>query len=255
MRKAFTLIELLVVISIIALLIAILLPALGAARQSARDVQCISRVRQLAIAFTTYAADNKSDFVPNNSAAGGWWWDDDKAGEYLPSDTGSGAIEGGVLACPSDEGAMRSYAPNLWASPTSFPTFDAARGTLFNADVIKASNMILIGEGMAKWNTPRGFANGAQFGDLGDTPGERFTGPLIGNTSGNRWGAVTLPTQINWSLHGSNDDVEVAEGQTHFAYVDGHAEASQQNELVDAAGVSTLEAMWSPKDTELVGGP
>jgi len=252
MRKAFTLIELLVVISIIALLIAILLPALGAARESARTAQCLSRVRQLAIAFTTYAADNQSDFVPNNSNEGGWWWDEDKAGQYLPSDQSTGAIEGGVLACPSDEGAIRSYAPNQWASPNSFPTFDAARGTLFNADVVKASNMILIGEGFAKWNTPRGFANGAQFGDLGDTPGLRFVGPVPGVTSGNRWGAVTLPTQINWTLHGSNDDIETASGQTHFAYVDGHAEANPQAELVDASGVSTLEALWSPKDTEMV---
>ena len=46
-RTAFTLIELLVVISIIALLIAILLPALAASRESARSVACLSTVRQM----------------------------------------------------------------------------------------------------------------------------------------------------------------------------------------------------------------
>ncbi len=56
-RGGFTLIELLVVIAIIALLIGILLPALGEARKAARKSICFSNQKQLAIAMNTYAAD------------------------------------------------------------------------------------------------------------------------------------------------------------------------------------------------------
>ncbi|MGB0768338.1 MAG: type II secretion system protein [Phycisphaeraceae bacterium] len=69
---AFTLIELLVVISIIALLIAILLPALGAARISARDSQSLSNVRQIGgIAMANYLADRKDLFPWHSSRISG----------------------------------------------------------------------------------------------------------------------------------------------------------------------------------------
>ena len=67
--KAFTLIELLVVISIIAVLIALLLPALARSRQAARIAICASNERQLAMAVHMYAQDNR-DELPNRSNYG-----------------------------------------------------------------------------------------------------------------------------------------------------------------------------------------
>ena len=65
-RHAFTLIELLVVISIIALLIGILLPALGAARQTANSTTCLSRMRNIGQATHIYATENRS-YLPSGT--------------------------------------------------------------------------------------------------------------------------------------------------------------------------------------------
>lgn len=60
----FTLIELLVVVAIIALLLAVLLPSLKGARQQARQAVCLSNVRQLHVANTSYSVDEDGRYVP-----------------------------------------------------------------------------------------------------------------------------------------------------------------------------------------------
>jgi prepilin-type N-terminal cleavage/methylation domain-containing protein len=150
---AFTLIELLVVVAIVAILLAILLPALRLAKESAINLQCISRHKSHALALNMYA-DDYNNFVPTRGTVTGgvgdidarsyWWtlyWDQVKSyyGQYgpfltayaVPRQLESGGEPPITRDTPGavDSSSMCSAAPKFWDFDSVGPCWDGPDGS------------------------------------------------------------------------------------------------------------------------------
>lgn len=135
-RKGFTLIELLVVIAVIAILLAILMPALSRAREYGKRAVCLGNLKQLQLAWIAYATDNDERIVngeaydngngTNGTRAGEPYWTGDDVADMLgrtqlPEEVQLSAIKAGALFpytksvklyhCPTGiRGEWRNYA-------------------------------------------------------------------------------------------------------------------------------------------------
>src|SRR3974390_2702553 len=122
-RSGFTLIELLVVIAIVAILAALLLPALNKAKIRAQMLNCLSNLKQLETCWHLYAVDNNDVLPPNNSiglmgrgteAQGASW-----CTNYVYDVDPGGLVNGllfpyntslGIYHCPSDRSTITTVA-------------------------------------------------------------------------------------------------------------------------------------------------
>lgn len=126
-RKGFTLVELLVVIAIIGMLVALLLPAVQAARESARRTQCVNNLRQIGIAFQNYH-DAMLRLPPGYLATGayvdgatdttpGWGW----AAFLLPNMEQNTVYQSANLNLPIQHPA-NARAVQTWVAPYACPS-------------------------------------------------------------------------------------------------------------------------------------
>lgn len=143
-RLAFTLVELLVVISIVAVLIAMVLPAVAAAKSVSQASACMSNLRQVHIGFAAYAGENKEYLPPVGRPTEDACWNTTlgKQGYFGASQQWGGTIGGPtgprwkVFQCPSEY-------PNLFGG-TSKPT------TNFDNDWMRSS--YAINDSIIFWN-------------------------------------------------------------------------------------------------------
>jgi prepilin-type N-terminal cleavage/methylation domain-containing protein/prepilin-type processing-associated H-X9-DG protein len=111
---AFTLIELLVVIAIIAILAAMLLPALSKAKERAFRSSCMSNERQIGIAAAVYTGENKETLPEENAASVSGDWPHDMTKALVDQFQNAGLPNRQVFYCPGTLAIIRGNETNWW---------------------------------------------------------------------------------------------------------------------------------------------
>jgi len=250
--KAFTLIELLVVIGIIAVLIAILLPALNKARARAQSLTCLSQVRQVGLAVQAYASACSGrlpyNYTWNNGIEA---WNGMYAlieGKYLDGQLVDGAYRSPVLICPSEP--IETFDPVFGVGTVTKGKYrNVPSATAYITHDPDRRQAVENSFGYRVWTHYALNGNHATWRRLGwfTTPSGRLYGQLAINSRnpGNFWvepqrkiSQTKTPSEVWIAMEHANCDITPArvvwrhpQLSANFAYLDGHAETLKMAEV------------------------
>jgi len=228
----FTLIELLVVISIIALLIALLLPALGKAREAARHTVCLANQSQVGRALLLYAHDFRGYLPYDNLSSGQFnpWWN--RVGE-MPDESGSIRATGYMPYDPNQFSGAVWHCPLVDQMPAEPWLFNNRFSAHWGMNEFLVGNeQDATASGAARWkhgDVPRRLAEtDAQTIMLGDARTGTFDGMRYFLTTINhQWGPGfgnkdPWPVEFSTPLDGRVGDIH--NGSVNVIGIDGHGE-------------------------------